>query len=1032
MPDHEQELIDENRALRASVKELEERLESQLATGSHADIEDHGERRASQAAGRETNESATELAKRLEASQARLIAAQRLAKIGDFTWDVENGEVMWSDSLFELLGYGKTDKIDYSLVKTRIHHPEDEARVAQWLQDAIDSGNAELPPNEHRLVCKDGHFIHVYVVGTIQRKPGESTRVFGTVQDITERKQAEAETQKLTAFLDRVVDLSPFAMWVANPEGTVFRTNRTLRDTLNLTDEQIVGKYNVLKDTNLVQQGVMPAVKAVFDRHEPARFSIPWVPAAAGDVDFTGGHDLDIDVALFPILDTAGQLMNVVCQWVDVTEGKRAEEERESLAKFPSENPNPVLRIAADGVVLYSNEAAAEVLASWKTALHRSVPERWQQVVAQALKIGTDVLEEERIGERLFSFSVAPIKEGHYVNLYGRDITERRRAVNQLRESEAKYRLLFENAGVFVSSWDAGGRCLLMNKHVAQSFGGQPAELVGKSFEELHPDKASEYTARIREVIDTGVSREYEDLVQFPTGPRWLLSNVHSIVNECGIVEAAQIISQDITDRKQAEEELRKIEWLLTKSAPSEPTEEECQPAYGDVTELNTSRVILDSVGTETLRDIAADLMSLLGTSVAVYERNGDYAFGMFESGWCRLMDQASRDLCHTDDNARALACGKWVCHEDCWNNSAKPAIETGQPTDIECVGGIRLYAMPIHAGGEVVGAINVGYQAPPTEAGKLKELAEKYAVDAEALRKEALAYEQRPKYVVEMAKERVASSARLMGEIVERQRAEEQARETHRRLLLHEEREKERVETELEKVREELIRKTRLAAIGQVSGSIAHELRNPLGAVRNAAFYLKRHAPKDQPKTTQFLQIIEDQVARADKIISSLLGMTRFKEPATESVTLRPIVEEVLAQMEGIEGIRWTIETNPDPFLLLADAEQLRQVVTNLIDNSVEAMNGEGDLTIEASRDETADTIVFRDSGPGVLPDVRDSLFEPLVTSKTTGTGLGLAICRQIVERHGGTIELLDDDRPGAAFCISLPRGQSPEENHS
>ena len=268
--------------------------------------------------------------------------------------------------------------------------------------------------------------------------------------------------------------------------------------------------------------------------------------------------------------------------------------------------------------------------------------------------------------------------------------------------------------------------------------------------------------------------------------------------------------------------------------------------------------------------------------------------------------------------------------------------------------------------------------------------------------------------------------------DITERKRLESEAHEAQEALLEQQRSEKERVEVELEEVRDELVRKTRLATIGQVSGSIAHELRNPLGSVRNAAYYLKRHAPKDQPKTTQFLEIIETQVARADKIISSLMEMTRGKELAAASIDLRKMVEEVLDHLEDGDGIRCTMTTDPDPYLFHADPELFERVVTNLITNAAEAMTGDGALVVEASRNDRANIIIFRDSGPGVVPDVRDSLFEPLVTTKTTGTGLGLSICRQIIERHGGTIEVTDDDKPGAAFQVTLPRGRDQEEQNT
>ena len=129
--------------------------------------------------------------------------------------------------------------------------------------------------------------------------------------------------------------------------------------------------------------------------------------------------------------------------------------------------------------------------------------------------------------------------------------------LNQLSESETRYRLLFENAEVLVSIYDRNGTCLLMNNKVAELFGGEPGDWQGKSFYELHPDAAEEYLNRIIDVIDTGEIREYEDRIEFPQGVRWLLSNVQPVRDSTGLIYAAQIISQDITARKLAELEMQ-------------------------------------------------------------------------------------------------------------------------------------------------------------------------------------------------------------------------------------------------------------------------------------------------------------------------------------------------------------------------------------------------------------------------------------------------------------------------------------------
>ncbi|NJO69875.1 MAG: PAS domain S-box protein [Bacteroidetes bacterium] len=253
-----------------------------------------------------------------------------------------------------------------------------------------------------------------------------------------------------------------------------------------------------------------------------------------------------------------------------------------------------------------------------------------------------------------------------------------------------------------------------------------------------------------------------------------------------GAFKQTHCILQDITERKKAEQELKRIEWLLT-SRPHlhEAQKQDYIPPYGDLVELNNCRLILDSVGEPILTDIVGDYLNLLDTSSAVYEKNGDYALGIFSSGWCRFMDAASRAICDTDDNRKALACGRWHCHESCWSRASKTAIETGQPTDIECNGGIRLYAMPIRVDNEIVGAINFGYGEPPRDEEKLRELASNYKVSYEELRDYAMKYESRPPYIVDLAKQRLMASARMIGEIIKRKQAEEALRKSEENLSI-------------------------------------------------------------------------------------------------------------------------------------------------------------------------------------------------------------------------------------------------------
>ena len=224
-------------------------------------------------------------------------------------------------------------------------------------------------------------------------------------------------------------------------------------------------------------------------------------------------------------------------------------------------------------------------------------------------------------------------------------------------------------------------------------------------------------------------------------------------------------------------EDLNNYKWML--EAPEENKQSEEQ-YYGDLTPLNTDRTILDTVGKEALKKIAKDSIDILETSVAVYEKNGDYAMGIFTSGWCRTMDAASRKLCMSYSNKEALESGKWICHESCWSYSKK-ALETGKIVDEECDGGINLYAIPIFSENQTIGVLSVGYGNPPEDERTLKELGKKYNIPLEELKEKAKAYKKRPLYIQETAKNRMRTSAELIGLIYQNKKEEKALKEAQR-----------------------------------------------------------------------------------------------------------------------------------------------------------------------------------------------------------------------------------------------------------
>ena len=325
--------------------------------------------------------------------------------------------------------------------------PEDFETIQQALQETVEGRFRDI---ELTFMRKDGERFPVLVSpSSVVDGEGNVSNYYATVKDITERKQVEKELASTVSFLDMIVDRSPFAMWVSDAEGTIIRTNSSLREALNLTDEQLLGHYNVLKDSNLETQGIARIVDDVFEKHEPARFSIPWRAAEAGDVDVEGGRDLHIDASMFPIVDFAGQLKHVVCQWVDITERVKAEQALLDSEERYRSTLDGMLEgcqiIGHDWCYLYVNDAAVQQARKTREQLlgHTMMEVSPGLESSEGFSIIRRCMEE-RIPHRMenesmfpdgntgwFELLIRPVPEGIFI--LSLDVTERRQAERDLQ-----------------------------------------------------------------------------------------------------------------------------------------------------------------------------------------------------------------------------------------------------------------------------------------------------------------------------------------------------------------------------------------------------------------------------------------------------------------------------------------------------------------------------------------------------------------------------------------------------------------------
>lgn len=226
-----------------------------------------------------------------------------------------------------------------------------------------------------------------------------------------------------------------------------------------------------------------------------------------------------------------------------------------------------------------------------------------------------------------------------------------------------------------------------------------------------------------------------------------------------------------------------------------------------------------------------------------------------------------------------------------------------------------------------------------------------------------------------------------------------------------------------LRQSQEKLLTIERLAMLGHFSGSISHELRNPLGVIDSSAYYLKRKLKDADEKVQQHLERIRSSVGVSTTIIESLLNLTRMKEPQLERFDLIAITSDAITASKVPAKVKVVKDFPAQKVLVGANREQLQIAFKNIIKNAVEAMDSKGTLTVTVRR--TADGQVelsFTDTGPGIAAENLERVFEPLFSTRITGIGFGLSITRTIIDKHGGTIEARSEPGKGAAIILRLP----------
>jgi signal transduction histidine kinase len=211
----------------------------------------------------------------------------------------------------------------------------------------------------------------------------------------------------------------------------------------------------------------------------------------------------------------------------------------------------------------------------------------------------------------------------------------------------------------------------------------------------------------------------------------------------------------------------------------------------------------------------------------------------------------------------------------------------------------------------------------------------------------------------------------------------------------------------------------------------VGHELRNPLGAVKNAAYFLNMVLENPEPDVRESLEIMNTEISRSEDILSSLLDFARPTILTVRKTRLNDVLHESVTRTTVPENVRLAMNLDSDLPQIMADPDKLLQVFTNIITNAVQAMPDGGDLTVTSSaREPGSVTVSVSDTGTGITDENKKRLFEPLFTTKAKGIGLGLVVTKSIIEAHHGSISVQSEPGKGTTFTVTLPVGIGEAEH--
>jgi len=941
-------------------------------------------------------ELADECAERKQTEEALRKSERRHKELAEsitdtfFAMDRNLRYIYWNKGSEKLTGIKAEDAIGKSIFEI-FPDREDTRRAVVVYQRVLQTKQPETFVNEYQLGGKN----YFFEISAYPTRDGIS--VF--VKDITERKKVEEALIRVSS----AVKMSTDSIVISDLDAKIIDVNEA---TLKMygTDEKsdLIGKnsFDLIAPEN--REKALAGMKEVLEKG--------YIKDREYHIITKDGSRIPVEMSTAIMKDADGKPTGFVAVSRDISERKRAEDalrRSEEQARHLLEFQGKVIDTAVAWIDLLDAEGnvtlwnrAAELISGYsreEVTGHKKIwewlypdPEYRAKIFATAKKI-IEKGERVDIDETTIKCKDGTLKTiSWYSNAIldekgkpvgsiavGTDITEIKKAQEKIRESEERFRALFEKyeliletASEGIGAVDSDENITFVNRALADMLGYKESELVGMNMRELVPPESFEELLKGTERRKRGESDSYEIVMYRKDGePRTMLLSCAPLWNADKTHAGGLGVFTDITERKRFEESLSALNTYSLNLNMAESVEE-------------IYRLTLDA------------MEKTLGFEHA--------SFMVVDKDMLYVVDQRKFPDSHASLKlplngtrggviVKAAKTGRPVLVPDTKQERAYVKGAPGMRSEL---------AVPIKTGHRLLGVLNV-------ESERLNAFDEKDQRLLEILASHAATAMSNLEY------------AKNLEKLVQERTKE--LREAHERLLKSE----------------------RLAAIGQLAAMVGHDLRNPLQAITNASYvinetcrgmdfagekfscvppHLRKEMCEGRAQLKKMMGIIDESIEYANKIVSDLRDFARTKKPELIEVDLESLIQETLSGISIPENVRVSIRHDQALSKLYVDPTQMRRVFTNLATNAIQAMRKGGELTISTSLKDGFASIAFQDTGVGIPKEDIEKLFIPLFTTKSRGVGLGLPICKNVMEAHGGSIEVESQEGKGSTFTVKIP----------